>query len=150
MKIISLDEMLSRLLPITGDVFVSVSDYEFLAGWEPEIFRELCGNNPIKTFSFVADESTGEIGKNGYFRLFEGISDAVVESIARFMSVRMFVKRPRQNFFEEVPPLVRNAVFHRGMELDKAVLSVAASLSNFDWMALRDGDEGDAYYYLFE
>jgi hypothetical protein len=149
MRKIDLDEMLCCLLPAKDRVVVSVSDYMFLAGWEADIFGEICNEEPIASFPKLAENSADEVTLNGYFRLLAKTSDEVIERLARFMSVRLFVCSPRDGFFDDIPPLVRDAIFNRGTELSEAVISAASSLSGFDWMALRDGDEGDAFYYLF-
>ncbi len=65
------------------------------------------------------------------------------------MSVRLFVCAPSDEFFKTIPVGVHEAIFNRGMELDEAFILTASLLRGFDWMALRDGDEGDAFYYLF-
>jgi hypothetical protein len=130
--------------------FISIPDYKFLSGWMPDLFGDVCKTTPITPKLHVADESTGELAEAAYFRILPAISDVTVERLSRFMSVRLFVCEPEQGFFEKIPPVVQQAIVSRDAEFDEDVILAASSMSGFKWMALRDGDEGDAYYYLFE
>jgi hypothetical protein len=131
-------------------IFISVPDYKFLSEWMPDLFGDVCKAAPVAPRLHLADESTGELVEAAYFRILPAISDVTVERLSRFMSVRLFVCEPEQDFFEKIPSVVQQAIVSRDIEFDEDVILAASSMSGFKWMALRDGDEGDAYYYLFE
>jgi hypothetical protein len=131
-------------------IFISVPDYKFLSEWMPDLFGNVCKTNPVAPRLHIADESTGELVEAAYFRILPAISDVTVERLLRFMSIRLFVCEPQQGFFEKIPSVVQQAIVSRDIEFDEDVVLAASSMSGFKWMALRDGDEGDAYYYLFE
>jgi hypothetical protein len=150
MKLIFLKEMICRFLDDRQNMVISVPDYKFLSEWESGLLGEVCKTTPIAPYLHVDDASTGELVEAAYFKIPGNVSDETMGNLARFMSVRLFVSSPREGFFDNIPPIVQEAVFYRGKELDAAILDAATSMSGFKWMALRDGDEGDAYYYLFE
>jgi len=149
MKIIGLEEMLSRVIRDRADVVVSVPEYNFFSGFEPEIFGEICADSPILTHHCPSVDEPGKIMSLGYFSIPSSISGKNLSDIVRFSWVRLFVCSSSRIFFEQMPPTIQKAVCQLD-ELDEDVLLVASSMSSFKWLALRDGDEGDAYYYLFE
>jgi len=149
MKIIGLEEILSRVIRDRRDVAVSVPDYSFFAGFESEIFGEICAGSPILTRHYPSSDELGKIECLGYFSIPDSISGENLSDIVRFSWVRLFVCSSSKVFFEQIPPAIQKAVCQLD-ELDEDVLLAASSMSGFRWMALRDGDEGDAYYYLFE
>jgi hypothetical protein len=117
---------------------VSVPDYKFLSECIPEILGELCKATPIAPF-FHPDEdrSNKELVESAYFRISSSISARTVGALSRFMSVRLFVCDPMQDFFEKIPSVVQQAIVRHSDEFDEDVILAASSMSGFKWMALR-------------
>ncbi|WP_313920330.1 hypothetical protein [Tahibacter sp.] len=144
-------DIYSLMIDAGTNLVVSVPDYKFLSGWIPGLLGELCKATPIAPFLHPdEDRSNKEHVESAYFRISPSISAITLESLSRFMSIRLFVCEPQQDFFEKMPSVVQQAIVSRDNEFDEDVILAASSMSGFKWMALRDGDDGDAYYYLFE
>lgn len=138
------------MLKSRKNLVISVPDYKFLSEWEPGIFMKVCSTEPIDPFLHIEDPSSGELVEAAYFRIPPDVASETIDSLSRFMSVRLFVCEPQQDFFEKIPSVIQQAIVRHSDEFDEDVILAASSMSGFKWMALRDGDEGDAYYYLFE
>lgn len=149
MKIIGLEEMISRVIRDRREVVVSVPDYGFFAEFEPKIFGEMCAVKSAMTRLYRSSDEPGKVEYLGYFSIPDSISAENLINIVRFSWVRLFVCSSSIVFLENIPAVIQKSIC-RLDELDKDVLLAASSMSGFKWMALRDGDEGDAYYYLFE
>lgn len=140
----------SRVLEAGERLVVCVPDYKFLSGWSPVTFSELCKQRPIHPFLYQEGGGSEEIAEAAYFGIPPGMTKETLESLAIYMSVRLFVCAPQQDFFEKMPSVVQQAIVRHSDEFDEDVILAASSMSGFNWMALRDGDEGDPYYYLFD
>lgn len=147
MKRIQWSEFRPLLIRSRHVLGLTVTAWDFHAGFEPELYGDLAG---CLIDEVRIEESSAPEGyeRLGYFSVPATISEEKLMSLATDVYVRMFISPAIPGALRQIPEKLQETIGSLG-EFDEALLGQVCSIGEFDWLALRDGDAGDEYYYLF-
>ena len=148
MKIIGYHEILSRLIAEKSRIIISIAAWDFHFDWQPDVFDGL-GLCLVYEVIVKKDEVIDEDTRLGFFEVKNIDRLAALENIAHNLAIRLYVCNPDECFLHELSMSVFRELTARN-ELSESLITFFSTSKNYSWLALRDGDEGDAFYYFYD
>ena len=148
MRIIGYDDILSKLMGEKSRIIVSIAAWDFHFDWEPDVFEGI-GLTLIYEVIVKRDEIIDEDTRLGFFEVTSITRLGAMENIAQNLAIRLYVCDPDEHFVTGLSVGILRELAARN-ELSESLIDCFSKKIGCRWLALRDGDEGDAFYYFVE
>lgn len=126
---------------------ISLADWRFQSEWDGDIFNDIVIGK-IFEIDRIVDNDDVDGASLGFFEIPEGVERGRLLTLLGHQATRLFV-RADADFFEKIPMNLARAISAPYNQLSERDIREFSSVVGYRSMLIRDGDEGDYFYYFF-